>query len=239
MFIRPWHVHWGVIDEEVHQPLPDDVLIPHPKMETTRAITIQAQPADIWPWLVQMGTGRAGWYSYARLENLLPRSARCAEITNAEQIIPEFQHLKAGDSIPLSPTTGLTVAAIDPPHVLTLRATVSPQTGMPLDTQEPKPDAYLDGSWVFVLEALDEQVTRVIERVRIDYQPHLRLAPFVYLILEPATFVMERKMLLGIKRRAEKGRSKEAAERSSPLVVTHTSKGDRPVRTERPIVRET
>jgi hypothetical protein len=217
LFIRTWHLHWGATDEEVQQSLPGDTLIPHSKMETTRAITIQAQPADIWPWLVQMGTGRAGWYSYAWLENLLPRGARGAGITNAEQIIPAFQHLEIGDSIPLSPTTGLTVAAIDPSHVLALRLSMSSLTGMPLDPHEPKPDAYLDGSWVFVLEALDEQATRLIERVRVDYQPRLWLTPFVYLLLEAVTFVMERKMLLGIKRRAEKGRSKEAAQRLSPV----------------------
>jgi hypothetical protein len=100
----------------------------------------------------------------------------------------------------------LTVAAIDQPHILALHVTMSPLTGMPLDPYEPKPDAYFEGSWAFVLEALDEQTTRLIERVRADYQPPLRLAPLVYLLLEPATFVMERKMLLGIKRRAEKGR---------------------------------
>ncbi len=63
LFIRPWHLHWGATDEEVHQPLPGDAWIPYPKMETTRAITIQARPADVWSWLVQMETGRAGWYS--------------------------------------------------------------------------------------------------------------------------------------------------------------------------------
>jgi hypothetical protein len=209
LFIRPWHLHWGATDEEVHQPLPGDALIPHPKMETTRAISIQAPPAKVWSWLVQMGTGRAGWYSYAWLENLLPSSAIGAGITNTQQIIPSFQHLEVGESIPLSPTTGLTVAAIDPPHVLALRVSMSALTGMPLAPDEPKPDAYLDGSWVFVLEALDEQTTRLIERLRADYKPHLRLAPIVYLLAEPVFFVMERKMLLGIKQRAEKERSME------------------------------
>lgn len=155
-------------------------------METTRAITIQARPADVWPWLVQLGTGRAGWYSYAWLENRLPSSARGGQITNAERIIPAFQRLKMGDSIRVSPTTGLTVAAIDPPGVLALRVSMSPLTGMPLSREEPATDAFLEGSWVFVLEALDEQATRLIERVRVDHQPHLWLAPLVYLLLEPA-----------------------------------------------------
>lgn len=224
LFIRPWQLHWGATKEEVHQPLPGDAWIPHPKMESTRAITIQARQADVWSWLVQMGTGRAGWYSYAWLENLLPRGAIGAGITNAEQILPAFQHLKVGDSIPLSPTTGITVAALDAPHVLALRVSMSALTGMPLAPDEPKPDAYLDGSWVFVLEALDEQSTRLIERVRADYQPRLWLAPLVYLFAEPAFFVMERKMLLGIKQRAERGGSKEV-EGSSPQFQTPVVSG--------------
>jgi hypothetical protein len=75
LVIRPWHLHWGATEKEAHQPMPGDAWIPHPKMESTRAIAIRARRADIWPWLVQMGTGRAGWYSYAWLENLLPSSA--------------------------------------------------------------------------------------------------------------------------------------------------------------------
>lgn len=72
-----------------------------------------------------------------------------------------------------------------------------------IDPKDPRPDAYFDGSWVFVLKELDERTTRVIERMRADYQPRLWLAPLVYLLLEPVTFVMERKMLLGIKQRVE------------------------------------
>jgi hypothetical protein len=220
LVIRPWHLHWGATEEEAHQPLPGDAWIPLPKMESTRAIAIRAQPADIWPWLVQMGTGRAGWYSYDWLENLLPRGAIGAGISNAEQIIPAFQQLEVGESIPLSPTTGFTVAEIDPAHVLALRVTMSPLTGMPLDPHEPELHAYFDGSWVFVLKELDEQTTLLIERLRADYQPHLWLAPIVYLLLEPVFFMMERKMLLGIKQRAEQRRIKEAAEGPSPHLET-------------------
>ena len=217
LFIRPWHLHWGATGEEIHQFLPGDALVPHPKMESTRAITIQARPADIWPWLVQMGTGRAGWYSYDWLENQLPTSAVGAGISNAERIIPEYQDLQVGDSIPMSPTTGCTVVEIDPPNVLALRATISPLTGMPVDPNAPKPGNFFDGSWVFVLKELGEQATRVIERMRADYQPRLWYAPLVYLLLEPATFVMERKMLLGIKQRVERA-SRQASERTGAAV---------------------
>lgn len=114
---------------------------------------------------------------------------------------------------------GLTVAALDAPQVLALRVTMSFPTGMPLAPDEPKLDAYLDGSWVFALEALDEQTTRLIERVRADYQPRLRLAPLVYLLVESVFFVMERKMLLGVKQRTEQARSRE---RLFPLAAVET-----------------
>ncbi len=180
LFIRPWHLHWGATDEEVHQPMPGDDLVKHPLYEATRAITIKARPAEIWPWLVQMGTGRAGWYSYDWLENLLlPESAVGSGISNAERIIPEFQDLKVGGSIPLSPTTGWTVAAIEPNQALVLRITMHPLTGMPVERNDSKPGAYLDGSWTFALHEFDGQTTRLIERVRADYRPRLWIAPLV------------------------------------------------------------
>jgi|GEM_PF-4939175 len=91
---------------------------------------------------------------------------------------------------------------------------------MLVDPKDPKLDAYFDGSWVFVLKALDERSTQVIERMRADYQPHLWIAPLVCLLRELATFVMEHKMLLGIKQWAEKRRSKDAAERRFPRLQT-------------------
>jgi hypothetical protein len=69
--IRPWHLHWGATDEEVKEPLPGDEVVSHPRLEATHAITIDAPASDIWPWLVQMGQNRGGFYSYTWLENLV------------------------------------------------------------------------------------------------------------------------------------------------------------------------
>ncbi len=201
LFIRPWHLHWGATNEEVHQSMLGDDLVPRVMMESTRAITINAPAEVVWPWLVQIGQGRGGFYSYDWLENLLG-----LHIHSADRILSEYQSLVVGDPVQLAPGSGMTVALIDPPHMLALRVTMSPLTGLPIDQEDPKPDAYFDGSWVFVLKELGEQTTRVIERMRADYQPRLWLAPLVYLLLEPVAFVMERKMLLGIKQRAEKVR---------------------------------
>lgn len=201
LFIRPWHLHWRATNEEVHQSMPGDDLVPRVLMESTRAITINAPAEVVWPWLVQIGQGRGGFYSYDWLEKLLS-----LDIHSADRILSEYQSLVVGDPVQLAPGSGMTVALIDPPHMLALRVTMSPLTGLPIDQEDPKPDVYFDGSWVFVLKELGEQTTRVIERMRADYQPRLWLAPLVYLLLEPVAFVMERKMLLGIKQRAERGR---------------------------------
>lgn len=109
-FIRPRHLRWGATAEEVKMPLPGDELLEHPKLNATHAITIDAPVADVWPWLVQVGQNRAGFYSYTWLENLVG----CA-MHNANQIVPEWQELKVGDEVWLHPKAPpLKVLAIEP-----------------------------------------------------------------------------------------------------------------------------
>ncbi len=86
--VRPWHLRWMASDEEVNRSLPGDDLVPHPTISLTRAITIEAPPAVVWPWLVQMGYRRAGWYSYDRFDN---------DGVQVRQILPQFQELHIGD----------------------------------------------------------------------------------------------------------------------------------------------
>jgi hypothetical protein len=94
-YVRPWQLTWGATPDEVSRALPGDDLVTRPTFNATRAITIAAPPEVIWPWLIQVGLTRAGWYSYDILDNLGHRSAR--------RIIPEFQNLAAGDVVPMSP----------------------------------------------------------------------------------------------------------------------------------------
>src|SRR5215470_2303432 len=93
--IRPWQLRWWATDEEVGRAMPGDDVVKQPAFNATRAVTIQARPEEIWPWLVQIGGKRAGWYSYDWLDNL--------GIPSAQRIIPELQHVAVGDLIPLSP----------------------------------------------------------------------------------------------------------------------------------------
>ena len=176
---RPWELTWGATPDEVSRPLPGDDLVTRPTFNATRAISIDAPPEQIWPWLVRVGNKRAGWYSYDLLDNLGRSSAR--------RIIPELQHLAPGDIVPMSPdgTQGIQVYSLDRPNSMIW--------GTPGDT-----------SWVWQLDARPGGA-RVITRIRsrIRWQP-ISIAYSV--LMEIGDFWMIHKMLLNLRDRAE-GRS--------------------------------
>jgi len=202
MAIRPWHLRWGATDEEASQYLPGDDLVLLPQLQATHAVTIRASAAAIWPWLVQMGQGRGGLYSYDWLENLMG-----LDIHSVNRVLPEHQNLKVGDVIPLEPGgTGPPVVAIDPCRALVLGGTMNADPGprqSPFVLKDKNPNAYMSVSWVFVLNPIDAQTTRLIERFRLDWTRGFKYTLPNRVILEPISFIMERKMLLGIKRRVE------------------------------------
>jgi hypothetical protein len=185
--LRPWHIRWGATDDEVAHRLPGDEIVRRPRKWSTRAIRIAAPAEAVWPWIVQIGQSRGGLYSYDWLENL----AGC-DIHSANQVIPELQALRVGDIVRLGPEgyPAYHVEAIEPDRALVLGGN-DPEMGI--------------HSWAFVLEPIDEQTTRLIVRSRDDYPPTLTNVIIWRLITEPVHFVMERKMLLGIKQRAEAG----------------------------------
>ncbi|MCI0398907.1 MAG: hypothetical protein L0332_29510 [Chloroflexi bacterium] len=193
--LRPWLLHWGATEEEGQMPLPGDHLVPQPRYISTRAITIQTPPVVVWPWLVQMGQGRAGLYSYDWLENL----AGC-DIHSADRIIPELQTLQVGDVVRLIPEGRgplyFEVAILQPYRALVLRSPGDPAANLAA--------GFPSVAWAFVLEKRDEHTTRLLVRFRSDYRPGLLSTLGNQVLLEPIQFIMERKMLLGIKERAER-----------------------------------
>lgn len=194
---RWWFLRWGAEASDVDAALPGDELIGNPTIVTTRAITINASPEAIWPWLVQMGQDRGGLYSYDRLESL------CGlHFHNADRIVPEWQHLDVGDQIRAAPATagpeaGFTVVAIDEYRSIVTaigdpsRVLVQAKTGA-------LPEG---GTWVFVLQPVDDHRTRLIVRLRANFGMPLVAEWIAARVLEPIHFVMERKQLLGIRRR--------------------------------------
>jgi hypothetical protein len=197
-FIRPWQLRWGAADEEVACALPGDDVVKHATFNATRGVTIQARPEEIWPWLVQIGINRAGWYSYDWLDNLGRPSA--------QRIIPELQHVAVGDLIPISPdnTFGLRVKDFERNRWVLWW------------------DNKGDTTWYWGLSPLDAKATRLITRIRMHYH-WLSPAILIYLLEDVGDIVMMRKCLLGIKQRAERvsRQAHEPGEAVAPDQVRH------------------
>jgi hypothetical protein len=173
---------WGATADEVSGQMPGDDLMPDPEMQTSRAITIEAPPGAIWPWLVQMGSGRGGAYTYDWIENLF-----ALNMHSANEILPEFQDLKVGDALPLgSKAPRLRVEVLDPDRALVVRSE--------------------DGNWVWAFGLYPHgKHTRLVSRNRMKTPGASAPARLAYtVVMEPGSLVMERKMLLGIKQRAER-----------------------------------
>lgn len=170
---------------ECAQNLAGDELIPSPIGAVNHAITIHRSPHDVWPWLAQMGAGRAGWYSYDFIDNGGRRSA--------ERILPEFQHVTVGSVFPAIPGASdvFVVVQCEPERSLVLSWRL--------------PDGRYQTTWAFVLEQPQPDQTRLIVRGRVasGYRPY-GLPQWVSLLLgRPAHFIMQRKQLLSIRRRTE------------------------------------
>lgn len=182
--IRPWHMHWGATRHEVEEALPGDELSDTKVFKSTRAITVKAPIEEVWPWLVQMGWKKGGFYSYNWLEDFFGM-----DLHNANSIHEEWQDLDEGDEIWVAPDKYGESAQLQV-------YSMTPEKSMVLATA-------VNGGWSFHLRPIDEQTTRLIARFHLS--PRNGWEQLVhYTILEPIHFIMERGMLKGIKKRTEK-----------------------------------
>ncbi len=201
--LKGWYRRWGATDAEVKSDMPGDDLVPHPKMAATRAITIQAPPADVWPWLLQFGLDRGGWYSYDLLE-AMTGAAGFIDGQSTRRIIPELQDLKIGDKIWMHRRImPLTVAAMETSRALVFHTRVDIKTGAGFELGEKMPEQYVNSNWVFFLKSTGGNYTRLLVRSRLDYSPSIFNNIAWRVFTEPISFVMEQRMLKGIKERAE------------------------------------
>jgi hypothetical protein len=154
LLARPYQLHWGATNQETSQSMPGDQLDLNPEFFATRAITISGTPEQIWPWLLQMGYGRAGYYGYDIIENLgSPRGIR-----SSDHILPEFQKFKVGDGVPISSVANMVFYEIEPNRYVIWTGT---------DYQ---------GSFIWALYPEDEGQTRLVSRIRWSFhwtQPRL------------------------------------------------------------------
>lgn len=177
---RPWHLRWGATDAELKRATPGDGDRFDSSLTATRAITVRARPEHVWPWLVRIGFGRAGWYSYDWLDNLGKPSAG--------RLIPELQAIRAGDRVPMpskvDERTAFKVTAFEPGTMLLWT----------------KPDR----TWAWLLEPLDGSRTRVVSRLRCHHDPGTLLGFAGILLMELGDFPVFCKLPLNLRQRAEK-----------------------------------
>ena len=179
--IRRRHLRWGATDAEVAAPMPGDELVARPSFDATRAITVDAPPEAVWPWIVQLGFGRAGWYAYDLFDN--------AGHPSADRILPEYQQPKVGDWVPMASrineTTAFKIAGLEPNRWMLWE----------------KPHS----TWAWTLVPLDGDRTRLVIRLKARYawRASLGNALLTLILFELGDFPMMRKLLLGVKQRAE------------------------------------
>lgn len=211
--VRPWWQSWGIDSHDITRTLPGDELVPEAPVMDTRSIEIAAPPSDVWPWLLQMGYGRAGWYSYDTIDMMGASSRR---------IVPEWQALAIGDVVPTHPGGGFVVRAMEPERVLVLysdTAIVTAQAAAAREapTEAPSTNVQAAGtflgatqptefaaSWAFVLEPIADGHTRLVERFRVKFgETDKPWTAATLPVVGFGVFLMTRQQMLGIRDRAE------------------------------------
>ncbi|HEY5987660.1 MAG TPA: hypothetical protein VIV12_14990 [Streptosporangiaceae bacterium] len=199
-WLRPRLMRWGASDEEVTAPYPGAELVPDGERSATMAVTIDAPPDQVWPWLVQMGSDRGGWYSWDHLDNAGRPSAR--------EVHPEWQDLAVGEQLKFwAPGRGLTdaykVAALEPNRFLGLHG-YSDLLGRTLDPKQPRPSAYMEGLWGFLLNELPDGRTRLVVSGYQAFRPRWYGRFASYWLYIPVTWPMQARMLAVLKRNIER-----------------------------------
>jgi len=204
-WVRPRLLRWGASDGEAAGPYPGAGLVPGGKRAATMAVTVDAPPDQVWPWLIQMGWDRGGWYSWDRLDNAGRPSAR--------EVHPEWQDLALGDYLKFwapgrGPTDAYAVAALEPNRFLGLRG-LSDLRGRSLDPEQPRSPAYMEGLWGFLLDELPGGRTRLVISGYQALRPRW-LGRFVfYWLYIPVTWPMQARMLAVLKRNIERAAVRE------------------------------
>ena len=193
--IRPRILRWGATEDEIREEVPGRDIVPGGTRGATMATTIDAPPSRVWPWLVQMGLDRGGWYSWDRLDNFGRKSTW--------QIHPEWQAIAVGDRFIARPDgkEWWDVAAMEPERFLCLRASVDLK-GREFDPSH-HPRYYTDSTWGFLLKELPEGKTRLIVSGYWAFRPGWLQPVLSFLFLEPSHWVMQTRQFTNLKRRAE------------------------------------
>ncbi len=199
VWVRPRLMRWGATDEEVADPYPGADLVPDGKRAATMAVTIEAPPEQAWPWLVQMGGDRGGWYSWDLLDN--------GGRPSADEVHPEWQDLALGDYVKYwtrsGPVDAWEVAALEPNRFLGLRG-LTDLRGRNLDPSQPRPSAYIEGLWGFQLKELSGGRARLVIGGYQAFRPRWIERFVVSWLYIPVVWIMQARMLVVLKRNIER-----------------------------------
>ena len=179
-WLREWQLTWGATAKDICRYMPGDELVENPSFNATRAVKIKASPEQVWPWLVQIGYKRAGFYSYDKLDN---DGVRSSDVIN-----PEYQNLKAGDSIPLGENIHLKVLSMEPNKSMLWVFQAGP---------------WRNTTWSWGLYEADSEHTQLVSRLRVKYKMDSLQKIIAWSFIDVFEIIMMRKCLLGIKERVE------------------------------------
>jgi hypothetical protein len=214
---RPRHLRWGATDADVARRWPGDELVDRPYARAVRAITIDAPADAIWPWIMQIGRDRGGFYSYTWLENLVG-----ADIHNIDHLMPGSPDRQPGDTVWMAPPEKfggmgrMMVASVIPQRAMVL---------VPPGDADPARSRPAEGAWSFILDPVSDRATRL---VMLSLAARPRLADLIF--WEPAHFVMERKMMRTLKSLAER----DSWPSAEPRPPSGRQSGAQPIRRRRP-----
>lgn len=202
--LRPWHMHWGATRTEIIGEMPGDAVVQRARFNATRAVTVGAPPSAVWPWIAQLGYGRGGFYTYDLLDNAGERSA--------DRVLAQYQDIGVGSLIPMWHDAGdlaiaYEVASLEAPNSM-------------LWVHRPHPGEKPDSTWSWRLTPVLSGGTRLVTRMKQDYRWETpRLALFNAWLMEFGDFAMERRMLLGIKARAEASAQRQRPDTPGPTAI--------------------
>jgi hypothetical protein len=191
LLVRPWHLRWGLTDTEFARTYPGDALLPDVSGHVTRAVTIQATPEQIWPWLMQIGQDRGGFYSYTSLENMVGCEMPRVEKIGSWPDRKVREKVWFGTAKHFGGKAYMEVAIADSNSAFVLAASSELA-------------ARQAATWGFFLQPVGPNETRLIAHLRVGEAPGIVGCILGYVFMEPAHFIMERKMLLTIRALAER-----------------------------------
>ncbi|MEX0288506.1 MAG: hypothetical protein AB3N14_05300 [Flavobacteriaceae bacterium] len=199
IFLRKARSRWGLSKLDVNRTFPADQLVTSPNHGFTHGIIIEAPAENVWPWIAQIGQGKGGFYSYEALENIMGLN-----IYNADRILPQYQNPKVGQLVSFGPDAAYPLVYCEPGRGMAIENKLDLNSKKKANIKDSDPSNTVHLTWLWYIEEIDEYTSRFISRNRVALDGTSKYNFIMGILLEPIIFAMDRKMCLGIKKRAER-----------------------------------